>query len=123
MKTISIALTALCVAALVVFGSYYSYRRSIRSEILQAYGAVQTVGDYQGNSAFLEADLFAREKLIALKSKNLNPQDRKVVECIEAYLGAIESLNSSLSIEDTRLREPIAVQAAQQAQACVKGLH
>jgi|SRR5579884_298106 len=117
-KIILLLLSIAILAGMSCTIAYSLHRRAIRSEILQAYGAVETVG----NAAFLEADLAARQRLIALESSGLNTKDEQIVECIHAYLDAVESLNSSMSIETTRLRQNIAVEAAEKAQKCIKDL-
>jgi|SRR5579884_932122 len=122
LKTVLLLLSVAILAGISCAITYVLHRRAIRSEILQAYGAVETVADYQGNTAFLEADLAARQRLIALESYGLNTKDEQIVKCVQEYLEAVESLNSSMSIEDTRLRQNIAVEAAEKAEKCIKDL-
>ena len=122
-RTILFAAAALAVLALAGEIWYQLYRREVRSQILQAYGAILTVEDYQGAGyGLIQADLAARAKLNALDSHNLAERDRQTVSCIAEFLSAMESLDSSQDIETTTLRTNIAEKAAVKASGCMEHL-
>lgn len=100
-------------------GAYGMHRRAVRAEILQSYSAVVTVEDYADNPGYVDADLAARQKLDALNAEGLAEKDQRTVDCVANLLRAVESLNSSHTIETTDLRLPIAEDAARKAEACI----
>lgn len=98
---------------------HYIHQREIRRQIFVAASAVSESVDYSMTSAYLSADLAARQKLDALDAEDLSNSDRETLLCIGNYLNATESLNSSSSIETTRLREGITMDAAKKMDGCM----
>jgi hypothetical protein len=92
-------------------GVQLHHRNSIRRELLVAQASVFTVVDYGLTDALGEADLAARARLDVLQAEDLNAQEVNAVAALRAYLAAVESVESSHSIETTRLRIPIADKA------------
>jgi hypothetical protein len=114
-RIIAVAAVAVLIVLLISAGSYLQQRRTIRRQLIMADSAVSTVLDYGESGAMAQADLVARDRLDTLDAESLNANEAKAASALRDYLAAIESLESSHSIETTMLRQPIAADAAKKA--------
>jgi len=118
-KIVGIACLGMAIITSILLVLYVEHRKEHRQQLKRAYSAVLTFEDYGGTDAMQQADLAARQQLDVLFSEDLNADEDRAAEAIRKYLGGIESLDSSDSIETTRLRTPIAESAKRSAHAAM----
>ena len=118
-KIVGIACFGLVAVTFILLVLYVEQRKEHRQQLKRAYSAVLTFEDYGGTDAMQQADLAARQQLDVLFSEDLNADEGRAAEALRKYLSGIENLDSSDSIETTRLRTPIAESAKRSAHAAM----
>jgi hypothetical protein len=114
-----LALGAVLLIALAAVGAEVYHHRVIRQQLQLAYSSVRTVLDYADTSSMPDADLIARNRLDELQTQSMDASEADAAEKLRVYLGTIESLEGSLDIETTELRQGIAIEAMKKADAAM----